>query len=1064
MAGIGMHEQDWEEHALEVLAEYGWETLRGPAVAPGSGQRASWEDPVLHGTLSSALRTLNPTVPPEYLDQAAAEVLTPASQDAIAENHRLHQVLVRGYTGITYVDRDGEQQTPTIRFLSSDASRNTYHAVNQLTLRSRQAERRFDVVLYINGLPLAVIELKNAGTKHTTAETAFHQLQTYVKEFPHAFQTVALVIASDGLTARYGTPFTPWHHFAPWNVDDDGALVPTGAPDLDGEPATELSLTLQGLFNIDRFSQLLRDYIAFDSTDAGLVKRIAKPHQYFAVSKAVANTVHAVESDGRIGVVWHTQGSGKSMEMELYAAKVMRHERLANPTVVVITDRTELDTQLFDGFRASTLLPEDPVQVKDRSHLRDLLTQSNSGGIYFTTLQKFGLTQAERDAGADHPVLSDRRNIIVMADEAHRSHYDTLDGYAAHLKNALPNASLIAFTGTPIAEGERDTRRVFGDDIDVYDLHRAVEDGATVPVSFEPRLITLARVAGVDDESLDAAADELTAGLDEADRDRIQRGVATLEAVYGAPHRLQTLAEDFVRHWEDRRDAVQPTMGVPGKAMIVCATRSIAARLYEQIVALRPEWHDDADDKGRLKVVYDANPSDTGEIKKHMRRPSALATVKKRLKNPADELEIVIVKDMLLTGFDAPALHTLYVDRPLKGALLMQTLARVNRTFRGKEDGLLVAYAPLAENLQQALAEFTRDTRTAGTKTLAQNTEEAADIIETMVGMLADTVGVDWKATYQSDPKNGWRKALLEVTSRLRSPGTPGNTDPEDPTVRPVADTFRSQASRLHRAWALAGRVAAVERFRLDVKFYEEVRAWLAKLDAQDRIARGEPIPEEIARLLGEMVVDSTEATGVMDIYAAAGLERPRLDALTPAWMEEASAPSKAELAIEGLRTDLLKEATRVTGGNEIRRAQFSERINAVMAKYTNQQLTAAEVIAELVEMAKEVVAEADRGQRFTPPLHNDELMFYDVVAQNEAALDVMGDDVLAQIARDLVATMRRDIKTDWTVREDVKAKLRASIKRLLRKYGYPPDQQPEAIVEVMRQMEAVAPRMAEER
>ena len=402
------------------------------------------------------------------------------------------------------------------------------------------------------------------------------------------------------------------------------------------------------------------------------------------------------------------------------------------------------------------------------------------------------------------------------------------------------------------------------------------------------------------------------------------------------------------------------------------------------------------------------------------------------------------------------------MDRPLKGALLMQTLARVNRTFRGKEDGLLVAYAPLAENLQQALAEFTRDTRTAGTKTLAQNTEEAADIIETMVGMLADTVGVDWKATYQSDPKNGWRKALLEVTSRLRSPGTPGNTDPEDPTVRPVADTFRSQASRLHRAWALAGRVAAVERFRLDVKFYEEVRTWLAKLDAQDRIARGEPIPEEIARLLGEMVVDSTEATGVMDIYAAAGLERPRLDALTPAWMEEAATPSKAELAIEGLRTDLLKEATRVTGGNEIRRAQFSERINAVMAKYTNQQLTAAEVIAELVEMAKEVVAEADRGRRFTPPLHDDELMFYDVVAQNEAALDVMGDDVLAQIARDLVATMRRDIKTDWTVREDVKAKLRASIKRLLRKYGYPPDQQPEAIVAVMRQMEAVAPRIVD--
>lgn len=1063
MAGVGMHEDDWEQHALEILAEYGWETLHGPAVAPGSGERGSWEDPVLHGTLAQALRALNPTVPPEYLDHAAAEVLTPASQDAIAENHRLHRVLVHGYKGITYVDQDGEQQNPTIRFLSSEPTRNTYHAVNQLTLRSREAERRFDVVLYVNGLPLAVIELKDAGTRHATAESAYHQLRTYVKEFPHAFQTVALVVASDGLVARYGTPFTPWHHFAPWNVDDDGALVATGDLDLDGEPATELSLTLQGLFNIDRFSQLLRDYIAFDSTDTGLVKRIAKPHQYFAVSKAVASTVHAVQSDGRIGVVWHTQGSGKSMEMELYTAKVMRHERLTNPTVVVITDRTELDTQLFDGFQASELLPEKPVQVSSREELRELLTQSNSGGIYFTTLQKFGLTQAERDVGATHPLLSERRNIIVMADEAHRSHYDTLDGYAAHLKNALPNASLIAFTGTPIAEGERDTRRVFGDDIDVYDLHRAVEDGATVPVSFEPRMITLARAEGVDDEALDAAAAELTAGLDDADRDRVQRSVATLEAVYGAPQRLKTLAADVVRHWEDRREAVRPTIGGPGKAMIVCATRSIAARLYQQIVELKPEWQDEADDKGCIKVIYDAKPSDTEEIRAHMRRPSALAAVKKRLKNPDDELEIVIVKDMLLTGFDAPALHTLYVDRPLKGALLMQTLARVNRTFRGKEDGLLVAYAPIAENLRSALAEFTRDTRETGQKTVGQTADDAAEIVQELVAQLAATVGMDWRATVQTDQGAGWRRALLQVTTRLRSPHTPGNTDSEDPLARPLADAFRTQASRLHRAWALAAGVAAAQRLQVDARFYEEARVWLAKLEAQDRVARGEPIPDEVARLLRQVVIDSTEATGVVDIYAAAGLERPRLDALTPDWAQRAAEPSKAELAIEGLRADLLTETRRVTGGNEIRRAQFSERINAVMASYTNQQLTAAEVIAELVEMAKEVVAEADRGKRFSPPLQHDELMFYDVVAQNEAALDVMGDDVLAQIARDLVATMRRDIRTDWTVREDVKAKLRASIKRLLRKYGYPPDQQPEAIVAVMRQMEAVAPRMAGE-
>ncbi|MCT2006810.1 type I restriction endonuclease subunit R [Micrococcus lylae] len=1062
MAGFGMNEDQWEQDAMEILATVEWAPLRGQDVAPGSGERTSWEDPVLHKTLISSLRRLNPTVPVDFLHQAAAEVLAPKSQDVLAENFRIHQVLVHGYKGITYVDTDGEQHNPTIRFLSADAPRNTHHAVNQVIVRNRDVERRFDVVLYVNGLPLAVIELKKAASLNATAEGAYNQLRTYVSEFPGTFQTVTLVVASDGLTARYGTPFTPWHHFAPWNVDDDGGVVAFGELDLDGEPATELSLTLQGLFNIDRFGQLLRDYIAFDESDAGLTKRIAKPHQYFAVSKAVGNTVDAVAADGRIGVVWHTQGSGKSMEMELYTAKVMRHERLGNPTVVVITDRTELDTQLFDGFQVSTLLPERPVQVGSREQLRDLLTQSNSGGIYFTTLQKFGLTQAEKDAGADHPVLSERRNIIVIADEAHRSHYDALDGYAAHLKNALPNASLIAFTGTPIAEGDRDTRRVFGDDIDVYDLHRAVEDGATVPVSFEPRLIKLARLEGVDDEALDAAADELTVGMDEVDRDRLQRSVAALETIYGAPQRLETLADDLVKHWEDRRDAMRPDMGNAGKAMVVCATRSICARLYEKIVERRPDWHDPADDKGKIKVVYTANPTDTDEIKVHMRRPSATAAVKKRLKDPNDELEIVIVKDMMLTGFDAPALHTLYVDRPLKGALLMQTLARVNRTYRGKQDGLLVAYAPLTENLQKALAEFTQDTRKKGTKTLGQTAAEAAEIVRELVAELEETVGVDWKATFTSDDRRGWQKALLQVTARLRSPSTPGNVDPENPNARPVADAFRTQAGRLQRAWSLSMGVEELESLRLEVKFYEEARVWLTKLDAQERIARGEPIPDEIARLLGDIVVDSTEATGVMDIYAEAGLERPRLDALTPAWAEQASKDrSAAELAIEGLRADLLKGTSTATRGNTVRKAQFSERINALMTRYTNQQLTAAEVIAELVEMAKEVAAETDRGKRFTPPLEDDELMFYDVVAQNESAVDVMGDDKLAQIARELVDTMRRDVRTDWTVREDVKAKLRSSIRRLLRKYGYPPDQQREAIVEVMRQMEAIAPRMA---
>ncbi|KLO26410.1 DEAD/DEAH box helicase [Mycolicibacter heraklionensis] len=1062
-----MNESDWEQWTLDQLGEIEWEHKAGKDVAPGSGERENWHDIVLRGSVEVALRNLNPNVPEQYLQQAYAEVTTPQSQDAITENYRQHQILTEGYRGISYIDDDGREVNPTIRFISGDPAKNGYLAVNQVTIRNYEHERRFDVVLYVNGLPLSIIELKQAGAKTATVDIAYNQLQTYLREFPMAFRFSCMVLVTDGINARYGTVFTPWNHFAPWNVDDDGRPVEFGEPASDGRPATELDLTVAGVYNVERFGQLLRDFTAFDQDEAGLRKRIAKPHQYFAVTKAVGATVEAVDSDGRAGVVWHTQGSGKSMEMELYTAKVMRHPRLANPTAILLTDRTELDSQLYDGFNVSTLLPERPQPVTSRELLREKLTDTRSGGIYFSTLQKFGLTKDERDAGADHPLLSDRRNIIVIADEAHRSHYDNLDGYAAHLKNALPHATLIAFTGTPITERERDTRRVFGDDIDVYDLHRAVADGATVPVLFEPRLIKLVRLDGVDDDQIDDAAEEVTVGLDDADKERLQKSVAVLDTVYGAPERVRELASDLVRHWETRRELMRPFIGGPGKAMVVCATRSIAARLYEELIALRPAWHNDADDKGVVKVVYAALPGDEPAITKHLRRPSATAAVKQRVKDADDELEIVIVKDMMLTGFDAPALHTLYVDRPLKGALLMQTLARVNRTFRGKQDGLLVAYSPLVENLTKALAEFTRDTATTGDKLVGQNIAEAAAIVYDLLAKLHELVGEEWRDIVRADPKRGWLRATRDITVKLRSPATPGNVDPDNPEIRPLADKFRDLSAKLARAWALTGghadRDAELERVRPDVRFYEEVRGWMAKLDAQARIASGQPIPDDVKRLLGEIIVDSAETTGVVDIYRAAGLELPQLDHLTPAWLEDAQQPSKAHLAIEALKASLLQKARESTRGNDVRSKLFSERINDLMAKYTNQQLTAADVIARLVELADEVVAEADRGKLFTPPLATDELAFYDVVAQNPSALDVMGDDVIAQIARDLVAAMRRDTRVDWTVREDVKAKLRASIKRLLRKYGYPPDQQPAAIVAVMNQMEAFAPRYAEE-
>ncbi len=1065
----GISEAQWEESAIETLAGHGWVPKQGKAVAPGSGERESWDELVLPSRLLEALQRLNPAVPVQYLKQALAEVMRPSSADAITENRRAHVFMTEGYRGISWIDHEGVEHNPTIRLISTEPADNDYLAVNQVTVRSHEVERRFDLVLYCNGLPVSIIELKQAGRQGADVAAAHAQMATYVRELPMAFRFAVLTVASDGVVAKYGTPFTPLNHFSPWNVDDDGDPIGFGHRDDDGHVGTGLDFLIDGVFNQDRFLQLLRNFTAFDRGAEGLGKRIAKPHQYFAVNKAVARTIEAVASNGKAGVVWHTQGSGKSMEMELYTHYVQRHSALANPTVIVVTDRTELDGQLFDGFHQSLLLPETPVQVTKRAELRGILTDRVTGGIIFTTLQKFGLSKEEKDAGESHPLLSDRRNIIVIVDEAHRSHYDSLDGYARHLKDALPNATLIAFTGTPISFRDKNTREVFGDYIDIYDLTRAVEDGATVPVHFEPRLIKVSLAGDVTEEEVDAAADELTVGLDDLERERIEKSVAVVNAVYGAPARIAKLAEDLVAHWEIRRAVMEKFIEVPGKALVVGATREICARLYDAIIELRPQWHADEIDRGKIKVVYTGSPQDQPPVSKHVRRESLNKVIKSRLRDPDDELEIVIVQSMMLTGFDAPPLHTLYLDRPLKGALLMQTLARVNRTFRGKEDGLLVAYAPLAENLHDALAEYTVEDQ--ANQPLGRDVTEAVELTRELIGKLDELVaGYDWRAAYADRAARGDAKAFITVVTKtvdyLRDPATPGNEvrEDEDGTGSETRSAaYRRVSSQLARAWALTAASGALEDVRGQVRFYEEVRVWMARLDAEDRDSRGEPIPDEVARLLGALIADSTQTGEVLDIYAAAGMPRPSLMDLGPDFLVKAMAAENPHLAIEALRDLVARESVKATGTNAIRARAFSERIAEVMRKYTNQQLTSAEVIAELIELAREVVAEGERGARFSPPLAIDELTFYDAVSQNASAVDVLGEGVLADIARDLVSVMRRDIRTDWTVREDVRAKLRTTIKRLLMKYGYPPDQQPGAIKLVMDQMEAMAPRYAEE-
>lgn len=1058
VAEQGLSEADWEHLALDTLAELGWRTAEGATIAPGTGERDQWDELLILPRLRKAVSALNPGLPQQVIDEAVTIVATAGSLDPLAENHVVHGYLTEGLRKVGYVDDSGTEVTPTIRLASTAPDDNDWLAVSQVTVRRADHHRRFDIVLYLNGMPVSAIELKRAGSEHAGLVDAHAQLRTYLAEFPLAFRFSVLTLVSDGVTARYGTPFTEFNHYSPWNVDDDGVPVdPTSAP--------ALETALYGLYNQERFLQLIRNFTAFDKDENGLVKRIAKPHQYFAVTKAVASTVHAVESGGKAGVVWHTQGSGKSMEMELYAAQVIRHPKLANPTIVVITDRNELDGQLYETFLRSQLLPERPQQIRKREELRAELSGRSTGGIYFTTLQKFGRTREERETGASHPQLSARRNVIVIVDEAHRSHYDNLDGYARHLRDALPHAALIAFTGTPISFDDRNTRDVFGDYIDIYDLTRAVDDGATVPVYFESRLVKVAFADGVTEADLDASADEATMGLDDTERDRIERSVAVVNAVYGAPSRLDQLARDLVDHWEARRTAMSEFVGsadnptAPGKAMIVAGTREICANLYSRIVALRPDWHSDALDRGRIKVVYSGDAADQPPISDHVRRDSQNAVIKKRLKDIDDELELVIVKDMMLTGFDAPPLHTMYLDRPLKGALLMQALARVNRTFRGKRDGLLVAYAPVADNLAAALAEYT--TADQRSKPIGRDIDQAVDTAKNLVTTLENLLhGYDWRARMREPGPRAYLRAAFGAVNFLRDPRHPDNQVGEGQET--LAARYRKFSSQLSRVWAICGTREELRELAPAARFFEEVRVYMAKFDAEERIARGQAVPEDVERALRTLMAASVESGDVLDIYDAAGMPKPSLADLNVDFLTKAAHARNPNLAIEALRTLITEESRKAARHNIVRQRAFSQKLQDLMVRYTNSTLTSAEVIAAMVEMAQEVAHEAQRGTRFDPPLNENELAFYDAVSQNPSAVEQQGEGKLADIARDLVAVMRRDVKTDWTVRDDVKAKLRSQIKRLLVKHGYPPDQQPSAIKLVLEQMELIAPEMEE--
>lgn len=1058
-----MTEADWELYALEELGELAWLPTPGREISPGSEKRLVWDDLVLHDELREAVERLNPALPASAVDEVLRIATTPQSREVLPENRLAHQHLTSGIR-LTYTDGFGAEHSPTVRLVDfADPRSNTFRAVNQVRLVDGDYERRLDLVLYVNGLPLAVVELKNASSERTTLDQAHAQLRTYAEEFPTAFRYNVLCLVSDGVTAKYGTLFTPFEHFAPWNLDEEGN--PPGSPGFDrGESAVALELALHGLFDQARFLDLTRNFVNFTSGDSSS-KRIAKPHQYFAVTKALQAVVRASRTNGQAGVVWHTQGSGKSEEMVCLSGLVAREPALNNPTVVVVTDRNDLDDQLLETFRASQdLLGAEPVQADTRRRLREILSHTNTGGIVFTTLQKFGRTKEERESGAEHPLLSDRRNILVIVDEAHRSHYDSLDGYARHLRDALPHATLIAFTGTPLSRADANTRAVFGageDYIDVYDLHRAVEDGATVRVYHEPRLIPVSLPEDVDPADIDEQADTLTADMDDAERRRAIQAALRMTNLYGAPDRVATLAADLVEHWEERSRLVAPQLGGPGKAMLVCATREVCVKMFDALAELRPQWVGEGPEKGVMKVVFHSDPSDSAELKAHALRPSGHRIVQARAKDPDDELQLLIVHSMLLTGYDAPPIHTMYMDRPMRGAGLMQALARVNRRFRGKTDGLLVGYAPLTDNLQKALKEYSR--RDQQEKTLGQDIERAVTEVrneyEVICGVLS---GVGWRRLLEVEDKGARLRALKTVADHLVSP--PARHKPEDGDGKSLSERFRESATRLERYYQLcsmsaelAERFVEMEHWRRDIAFFVEVRAWVVKIEAADREARGEALPAEISRYLSQLAASAVDAEEITDLYAEAGLGRldvTRFNEVQLRRLQESETPHLAVEALHRLAQEKMREATR---HNAISRERFTERLEALMLRYMREQLTSAEVLAELFALAQEAMSEFSRGERFDPPLNYKELAFYDAVCASESAKRLMEDEVLAEIARALVRDVERNLSTDWLSREPVRAKLRTRVRRLLAKFDYPPDQEKKAIEDVIRQMEKFA-------
>lgn len=1008
-----------EQAALAWLESLGYTILSGPEIAPGEMQaeRDSYGQVVLEGRLRQALQRLNPKVPKDALEEAFRKLTRLGSPSLVASNHAIHKYLVEGVP-VEFQRADGSMGGDLVRVLDyDDPEANDFLAVNQFTVVEDRHERRPDIVLFVNGLPLAIIELKNAATESATIWSAFNQLQTYKEQIPSLFAFNEALMISDGVQARIGTLTANSEWFMPWRTIKGDDLADTRLP--------ELQVVLEGVFDKRRFLDLIRHFIAFEDAGGGvLIKKMAGYHQYHAVNLAVDSTVKAagVGGDKRVGVVWHTQGSGKSLTMAFYAGRVVLHPAMENPTLVVLTDRNDLDDQLFGTFaRCHELLRQPPMQAQSRANLRELL-YTDSGGVVFTTVQKFFPTEGEDQ----HPLLSDRRNIVVIADEAHRSQYDFIDGFARHMREALPNASFIGFTGTPIELADKNTRAVFGEYISVYDIEAAVKDGATVSIYYESRLAKL-ELKETERPKLDKDFEEATEGEEVDHKERLKTKWAQLEALVGAEKRVRLIAQDLVNHFERRLEAMD------GKAMVVCMSRRVCVELYKSIAAIRPDWQHSDDDKGILKVVMTGSASDPLDWQAHVRNKPRREELAKRFKDPDDPFKVVIVRDMWLTGFDAPCLHTMYIDKPMRSHGLMQAIARVNRVFKDKPGGLVVDYLGIAQELKAALANYTE----SGGK--GETTIDQKQAVAVMLEKYEVCCGI-----FDGFDRSPWISGGPQARLTILPAAQEHVLQQRDGKSR-----LEKAVSDLSKAFALAVPHEKALEIRDDVAFFQAVKSVLIKSITGDRRS-----PEEINLAIRQIVSKAVVSDEVIDIFAAAGLKRPDISILSDEFLAEIRGMPQRNLAVEMLRKLLDGEIKTRGRKNVVQARSFAEMLENAIKRYQARAIETAQVIEELIALAKDMREADRRGEQLG--LSDDEIAFYDALEVNDSAVKVLGDDTLRIIAQELVKAVRGNIKIDWTVRENVRAEMRVIVKRILRRYGYPPDKQASATELILEQAELI--------